>query len=118
MNLDRSDVYRLLMQARERDGFYETKKETLSTLLNGIFTPFTSLGGYPLIFIDGGGVLCADCARRAFTNKTYSPGYFSCDIYYEGPPYLCDDCNCTIESAYGDPGDPDDPDEEEFNSEL
>jgi hypothetical protein len=25
------------------------------------------------------------------------------DVYYEGPPLICDDCGTEIESAYGDP---------------
>jgi hypothetical protein len=25
------------------------------------------------------------------------------DVYYEGPPLICDDCGVEIESAYGDP---------------
>mgnify|MGYP001233648852 FL=1 len=63
---------------------------------NGKFPAFAWPGGYPLIYLDKDmTVLCAPCASRQ--------AVVAYDVYYEGPPEFCGDCNAVIESAYGDP---------------
>ena len=66
-------------------------------------------GGYPILWIADidtrdCATLCAACAaseRDAGTVQTLIP-----DIYWEGPPEICDGCGAEIESAYGDPDAP------------
>ncbi len=65
------------------------------------FTPYAWPGGYPILFLnDRLDILCAKCAREEFIMRNVD---ITCDIYYEGPPYQCEECNAEIESAYGDP---------------
>jgi hypothetical protein len=75
---------------------------------------YSELGAYPVTYItDGGNELCADCATRALyllDDEFDPPAAYG--PYYEGPVIHCDDCNCEIESAYGDPW-ADDPGTEE-----
>jgi hypothetical protein len=60
---------------------------------------FTSLGGYPIMYVESGDVLCADCATEW---KHENPeGQLDRDIYWEGEPELCSNCYVEIESAYG-----------------
>jgi len=44
-------------------------------------------------------VLCPDCASED-ENMDELAGAFS---HFEGTPLYCDDCDCEIESIYGDP---------------
>lgn len=76
---------------------------------NGKFISYTSLGSYPVLYMDGGGnYLCAACADEVLKRDDYGregiAGLVG-DVYYEGPPVQCDGwCRGTIiESAYGDP---------------
>lgn len=58
-------------------------------------------GGYPVIYFDTDGcTLCAPCASAA---AEYSACTSAAEVYYEGPPVICEQCNAVIESAYGDP---------------
>ncbi len=99
--------------------------ETIATVLRSQrdnrlarrFPAFTSLGCYPVLYLDSeDNVLCADCVRREVPDmcglsrhhaphKPYTPRG---DVYWEGPPMSCDECGDAIESAYGDPEDPSD----------
>lgn len=74
--------------------------------------PYTSLGGYPLIlYTTSSDVLCCDCVKnnyRQISTSTHARAWdgwaaSGVDIYYEGPPAYCANCNAEIESAYGDP---------------
>lgn len=82
--------------------------------LDEYFSSRTSLGGYPTIAILGdSSVLCPDCARNVYLCDGSD---VSLDVYWEGEPLYCEDCNKEIDSAYGDPEDHenyDDEDEEE-----
>ena len=54
-------------------------------------------GGYPIVYYTSSGdVLCPTCAA---TDDEQTTG----DIFYEGPPEHCCNCNSEIASAYGDP---------------
>lgn len=73
---------------------------------------FASLGSYPLFYLMAdGAVMCPPCAyRERFTiGRAIRDGYekqwiaVAYDVYWEGPPEDCCECNEPIESAYGDP---------------
>ena len=69
-----------------------------ATRYNGKLPSFSSVGGYPLLYInaqDEG--FCAECADKREHKVT------DVDVHMEGAPYECDDCGAEIESAYGDP---------------
>lgn len=62
------------------------------------FPAFAWPGGYPIIYLDHDNeVLCADCATK---ERADVEAY---DVFYEGAPVYCAECNVEIESAYGDP---------------
>lgn len=80
---------------------------------DGKFPAYAWPGGYPIIYIaNDGETVCADCmndpsnADWAFDKDSHDR-VVGWDIYYEGPPEHCVNCNAEIESAYGDPDDPD-----------
>jgi hypothetical protein len=54
-------------------------------------------GGYPIIYLSKGDILCVSCATLESENIEDH------DIHWEGPSTYCDGCNEEIESAYGDP---------------
>lgn len=66
-------------------------------------------GGYPISYWTGdGGLLCPTCAnstecRNADPESDGDWDLEGGDVYWEGPPGQCDNCNKPIESAYGDP---------------
>lgn len=74
--------------------------------LNHQYLPsFTSVGCYPVIYLtEHCEVLCADCATKALyqLDDEYDPPVTH-DVFWEGSPEWCADCNKVIESAYGDP---------------
>lgn len=52
------------------------------------------VNGYRVLYVDAeGNVLCGDCAAETDSQHPY----------WEGPDMTCDECDATIESAYGDP---------------
>jgi hypothetical protein len=68
---------------------------------DGTYITFAWPGGYPCYYLDNeNNVLCPDCANKEDMSTEVVAG----DVYYEGPPLICDDCGTEIESAYGDPG--------------
>jgi hypothetical protein len=78
---------------------------------NGKLPSFTSVGGYPLIYLTrGNDVLCADCATEQIDagNDTNDDPVVNVDPYFEGADEICANCNKHIESAYGDPDADDD----------
>jgi hypothetical protein len=69
-------------------------------------------GGYTLEYVTAcGDVLCADCATKAMRSERICReprnGFLpiAYGTYDEGPTVNCADCNCMIESSYGDPDD-------------
>jgi hypothetical protein len=63
-------------------------------------------GGYPIVYLaKDNGILCPTCANaytpdRDNQDQLEPVAYF---VHYEGPAEQCENCNATIESAYGDP---------------
>jgi len=75
---------------------------------NGKLPSYAWPGGYPIVYITGdGGVFCPDCANSEPQCTDPESGsdwlIVTHEIYYEGPVIFCDNCNGTIDSAYGDP---------------
>lgn len=69
-----------------------------ATRYNGKLPSFSSVGGYPLLYINERNEgFCAECADKREHKVT------DVDVHTEGAPYECDDCGTAIESAYGDP---------------
>lgn len=65
---------------------------------NGKLPAFSSVGGYPLLYINERNEgFCAECTDKREHKVT------DVDAHMEGAPYECDDCGSKIESAYGDP---------------
>ncbi len=66
-------------------------------------------GGYPIFYVTAdNGVLCAsdECANGPEARDTDADDQWrivAADIHYEGAQLVCDHCNGTIDSAYGDP---------------
>ncbi len=70
-------------------------------LKDGTLPPVVWPGGYPIIYLDKGGItLCAVCANEDEVHGSPAVTWF---IHYEGPPVICQGCSVGIESAYGDP---------------
>jgi hypothetical protein len=69
-------------------------------LTDGTLAAYTSLGGYPLIYVTRDGEIV--CAEHAETTDDSDP-VVAVDVHWEGEPYACVDCGKQIESAYGDP---------------
>jgi len=78
-----------------------SKGEAYRQILAELFARYTSFGTYPVVAIDEkSNVLCVDCARNVFLEERED---IYLDVYWEGPPMECAECNEEIESAYGDP---------------
>ena len=63
-------------------------------------------GGYTIVYYrDDGDALCAKCATEKLSDVDAWKGDLPtmCDVYYEGPVQECIECDCALESAYGDP---------------
>ena len=62
-------------------------------------------GGYPMYYFTQDGLtVCPKCANDPDTSDPVIAG----DVYWEGPPTVCDDKGEVILSAYGDPDQEDD----------
>ncbi len=70
-------------------------------------------GGYPLVYTcRDGGTLCPACVNAesevVLGSHKHESGdnpdwnVVSCDVHWEGDPLVCDNCNCSVDSAYGD----------------
>jgi hypothetical protein len=58
---------------------------------------YTSVGCYPIFYVDGSSCLCAACADENEANET-----FFVDINWEDHELFCDECGERIESAYAE----------------
>jgi len=71
---------------------------------DGLLPSFAWPGEYPIIYIDREcEVVCAKCATTIVDDSETDVEIVAADIYWEGPTMFCAECNCAIESAYGDP---------------
>lgn len=67
---------------------------------DGLLPKYAWPGGYPMYYLTEAGLtICGDCANDEDTSDPVAAG----DIYWEGPPIVCDDRMEVITSAYGDP---------------
>ena len=66
-------------------------------------------GGYPVYaYMADGEAICFECTRdnlEVHEDATCHDGwcFVGADIYWEGAPMNCANCNKELESAYGDP---------------
>jgi hypothetical protein len=71
--------------------------------LVGKLVKFTSLGCYPVFYLDTeNSVLCADCANADEQNADDPKSPVACDANWEDPCLHCDNCSARIESAYAE----------------
>lgn len=96
----------------DMQGVTRMRNSLLVDVRNAIRHRFTSVGGYPVyIYMADGEMICSSCARENYRqisrdtrNQPRSPwAAVAVDVYWEGPVEHCCQCNCELESAYGDP---------------
>jgi len=91
-------------QAGEWKGKMKVKELTRDS--DGKLPAFAWPGGYPMFYLDKqGSTLCANCATKSLVDIEFAEdfGATDCDVHWEGQPLICEECNCEIESAYGEP---------------
>jgi hypothetical protein len=77
--------------------------------LADIAPKFAWPGGYPIVaFMEDGEIMCPECCAKnrdaiLEAERRDSWRIAGADIFWEGPPVNCCNCNREIESAYGDP---------------
>lgn len=70
---------------------------------NGDLYKYSSVGLYPLFYLDGHGcVLCRDCAQESLNAEDRKDRPRVCDVNWEDPAMYCEVCGERIESAYAD----------------
>jgi len=80
-----------------------TKTSGLVSVKTGELPHRTNIGGYGLTYIGNfDDVLCADCANQ-WDAEGIAENVVGGFVHWEGAPLVCDNCNCAIESEYGDP---------------
>lgn len=63
---------------------------------------YTEVGGYTIAYYTGcGECVCNKCAT---TWENEHDKITFADVYWEGPTLSCIECNCDIESSYGEVG--------------
>lgn len=68
---------------------------------SGVLPSNSSLGGYGLIYIDDSDkVYCGACANSLASDDTVTIN--NAYIHWEGASTCCENCNCELESEYGD----------------
>jgi hypothetical protein len=78
--------------------------ELRETMPDGTLPAYAWPGGYPIVYYTESGLtVCPVCADDPDTSDPVADA----DIYWEGPPIVCDDKGEMIDSAYGDPEAPD-----------
>lgn len=89
----------------------QPRNEMLTAMRDAIRNPYTWPGGYPVhIYLSDGECICADCARlnyRRISESTRSNNHdgwavLGIEVFWEGPPEYCVQCNKEMESAYGE----------------
>lgn len=76
----------------------------LPNLINGKLPFYSTIGCYPLYYLDGyANCLCAGCADYALNNQEFeSLKPVQYEFNWEDPNLYCDCCNDRIESAYAE----------------
>jgi hypothetical protein len=73
------------------------------TMSDGSLYKYSSVGSYPLFYIDGWNtVMCRDCADNTVDETCEKDRPVACDVNWENPDLYCDLCGERIESAYAD----------------
>jgi hypothetical protein len=89
-------------QLTKRLSFCEpkTRAQCYRDAISDLFTKYNPLGGYTRLYISthDNATLCADCAKLEYLSERND---VLTDIYWEGPPIQCAECNCEIKSSYG-----------------
>jgi len=72
------------------------------TMTDGSLYKYSSVGCYPLFYIDGHNeVLCRDCAQESLNSDFEQDRPVACEANWEDPNLFCN-CGERIESAYAD----------------
>lgn len=88
------------------------RSEILANVRRAVREPFAWPGGYPVyVYTSDGEMLCAACVRENYraiseaTRQRLNDGWRveGTDVYWEGPPEHCANCNKALPSAHGDP---------------
>lgn len=70
---------------------------------DGTLPAYAWPGGYPIVYYtESAATVCPKCANDPDTSGPVADA----EVYWEGPPIVCEDQGETIESAYGDPDEP------------
>lgn len=84
----------------------------MNDLKDALRTPYAFPGGYTkAIYLADGERICPECARENYrqiaesTRDVNQDGWAlgGVDIYWEGPPEHCVNCDKALASEYGDP---------------
>ena len=88
------------------------RNEVVQAVKEFIRNPVAWPGGYPVVlYMADGECLCSQCAKENYrliskaTRDSLRDGWKAAgtEIYWEGAPLVCANCNKEIESAYGEP---------------
>lgn len=72
-------------------------------MLNGDLYKYSSVGCYPLFYLDGNNcVLCRDCAQASLSAEESRDRPRAYDVNWENPELFCELCDERIESAYAE----------------
>ena len=76
-----------------------TLAQLRASTCDGTLPAYEWPGGYPMEYVTEDGLeVCPTCANTPDTSDPVIAG----EVYWEGPPFPCDDCGRLIESAYGE----------------
>ena len=76
---------------------------------DGTLPAYAWPGGYQMIYFCGdGSIICPECANKLDQNPPEAPildyeVLSASDVFWEGEEIICENCNRSIESAYGVP---------------
>jgi len=68
---------------------------------HGKLSAHSTVGGYPLRYIDGdANTICAQCAHKSLDSEYESDRPVTCDVNWETEGMECNDCGAEIDCAY------------------
>lgn len=96
MTINRTHITRIYNELQSG----ESGMAHLRAVYDHFFYSYAWPGGYPMAYIDDRcNWYCPDCAKKVYIMEGIE---LTADIYWEGPTVHCEECNCEIESAYGE----------------